>query len=150
MKRGISLIVLSITVILLVIITGVVVINSEYLVADTSVSQLTTDISQIQYLMQIYNKRKSGNIGFETATFDTSKLSDKELQQFSGENIVDNKINLYIIDLFEIDAETVNLGNQENGPADRYLYSNTTGKVYYEQGIKMDEQTYYYIESGDR
>ena len=48
-----------------------------------------------------------------------------------------------------IDAENVNYGKQEKGMTDRYLYSKTTEKVYYEYGLSVNDKVYYYIENGE-
>ena len=149
MKKGISLIVLAITIIVMIILLGVIVITSSPTVASTEKYRLQMDISQLETLMNTYRIRKNGKITFETVLFDTSYLSLQELQQFEGETIEDNNIKLYVVDLKEIDAEQVNYGNLKQGATDRYLYSLKTGRVYYEQGLKVEDITYYYVEDGD-
>ncbi|MBQ8042897.1 MAG: hypothetical protein IJ272_01950 [Clostridia bacterium] len=149
MKKGISLMVVVITVVVLTILTGVIVINSSSVVGNTGKSQLQLDIAQLESLMNTYKIRKSGNIPFETVEFNTADLSSAELEQFAGETIVNNTIELYVIDLYEIDAEAVNYGNLQNGSTDRYLYSINTGKVYYEKGLETEEGTYYYVVDGE-
>lgn len=149
MKKGISIIVLAITIIILVILTGVIVVNANYMMTDTDLTKLKVDISQIESLMSTYNMRKNGNIDFYITQFDVSTFTEDELQQFSGENIVDNKVQLYVIELDKIDAEASNYGTQKNGNDDRYLYSSVTGKVYYEKGLESEGIRYYYIEIGE-
>ena len=149
MKKGISLVVLVITIIVLTILGGVIVINTNYMFVNTDNAKLQIDISQIEALMNTYKIRNNGNIDFTTVEFDTSSLSAKELEQFSGENIVNNKIELYVVDLEEIDGEASNFGNLKYGGKDRYLYSIITGKVYYEQGLEINGTTYYYIKNGE-
>lgn len=149
MNKGISLIVLIITIIIMVIIAGVIVVNSSSTISNTGKYQLQIDIAQLESLMNTYKIRKNGNINFETVEFNTLNLNSTELKQFDGETITDNIVELYVIDLYEIDAETVNYGNLKNGPTDRYLYSIETGKVYYEQGLEVNDTTYYYVEDGE-
>ena len=149
MKKGISLMVLVITIVILGILMGVIIVTSSQTVENTAKYQLQLDIAQLEALMHTYKTRKNGNIDFETVKFNTSNLSAKELAQFQGETITNNQIQLYIIDLYEIDAEAVNYGNLKNGSTDRYLYSMNTGNVYYEQGLKIDEIRYYHVEDGE-
>lgn len=149
MKRGVSLAILVLTIVVLSILLGIIVINSGYMVTDTELSILSTDIEQLEYLMNIYTIRKSGNIDFEIVDFNVQDLSPEELRQFSGETITDNIIKLYVIDYDSIDAENVNYGKQEKGMTDRYLYSKTTEKVYYEYGLSVNDKVYYYIENGE-
>lgn len=145
MKKGISLIILAVTIILLVILAGVVVVKSTPILINVDKAKLQTDIAQLEALMNTYRIRKNGNIGFEVVEFNTSGLTTTVLQQFSGETITSNKISLYVIDLLEIDAQEVNYGNLELGAKDRYLYSFVTGKVYYEQGLETEDTIYYYV-----
>lgn len=149
MKKGISLVSLIVVIIVLTILAGVIIMNTNYMFASTDRAKLQIDIAQLQALMDTYKIRNNGNIKFSTVEFDTSTLSQKELEQFEGENIINNKIQLYIINLEEIDCESSNFGNLELGSKDRYLYSLTTGKVYYELGLEIDGITYYYINDGE-
>lgn len=149
MKKGISLIVLIITVIVMIILTTVIVVSSSQTITTTDRYKLQIDIAQLEALMNTYKIRKNGNLDFETVGFDTTNLTSEELKQFEGEAIINSKIQLYIIDLYEIDAEEVNYGNLKQGATDRYLYSINTGKVYYEQGLDVNGITYYYVENGE-
>lgn len=149
MKKGISLVVLVITVIVIGILTGVIIYSSGNAVANTEKAKLQIDIVQLEALMNTYKIRKNGNIGFETVNFNTSNLNSTELEQFEGETITNNTVQLYVIDLYEIDAEAVNYGDLKLGSTDRYLYSSVTGKVYYEKGLEIDNITYHYVENGE-
>ncbi len=149
MKKGISLVVLVITIVLMIILASIAIINMDNVFLNTNLSLLQTDISQIEALMNTYKIRKSGNIDFHTVQFDTSSLSASELLQFSGESVIDNKIELYVIGLEEIDAEGSNYGDLTLGSKDRYLYSKTTEKVYYEQGLKIGNEVYYYSKTSE-
>ncbi len=149
MKKGISLIVLIITVTVLVILAGVVVVNTSGMFVNMELSKLQIDIAQLETLMNTYKIRHNGDIDFATVQFNLSSLSSEERLQFEGENVVDNKVSLYVVNLQEIDAEAINYGNLEQGINDRYLYSVTTGKVYYELGLKSDDIRYYYTKSGE-
>lgn len=149
MKKGISLVVLVLTIIIMIILAGVAVFNISGTLENTDKTKLKADISELQNLINTYKIRKSGVIDFEITTFNTEALSEDELKQFEGESIVNNSIILYVIDLNKIDAEEVNFGNLQNGNDDRYLYSNVTGKVYYEKGLQIGEKTYYHLLKGD-
>ena len=149
MKKGVSLTVLVLTIIIIVILVGVIVVNTQSIFIETDKTMLKVDIAQLETLMKTYNRRVSGNIDFETVEFSTSGMSSVTLSQFEGETIANNKISLYVINLAKIDAEGVNLGNLEKGAKDRYLYSASTGKVYYEMGLETDDGVYYYVKSSD-
>lgn len=149
MKKGVSLMVLAITIVVMVILGTVIIMRASSPYNDTSKMKLQADISQLEYLMSIYKTRKNGNIDFDTVKFNTASLHVNEIEQFKNETIVGDSILLYIIDLSKIDAQAVNYGNLKLGSKDRYLYSLKTGKVYYELGVEVDGITYYYIEDGE-
>lgn len=149
MKKGISLVVLILTIIIMVILAGIVVVNATGMFVDMELTKLKIDIAQLESLMNTYKIRVDGNINFPKTQLDLSKLSSDELLQFKGENIANNKVELYVIDLEDIDAEAVNFGNLKDGVSDRYLYSIITGRVYYELGLESDGIRYYHIKNGE-
>lgn len=149
MKNGVSLVVLIITIIIMSILAGIAVANMNPIITNTEIDRLQMDIAQIESLMNTYRARKNGIINFDIVELDIASLSNEELRQFSGETITDNKVQLLVVDLLEIDADEVNFGNLKLGPRDRYLYSNTTGKVYYEYGLEVGDIRYYYVENGE-
>ena len=145
MKKGISLIILIVTIVIMVILIGVVVIQGSNVLKGTQTNKLSIDISVLEGLMKTYITRKSGNIDFQTTTVNISSMTINEKAQFAGENVQDDEILLYIIEYEKIDAESLNYGNLEKGVKDRYLYSISTGKVYYELGLTENNTTYYYV-----
>ena len=149
MKRGISLVVVVITLIVISILMGVIILNMENFAGMTDIAKLQVDISELEHLVSIYKTRKSGIIDFLTVEFDVSNLSENEVSQFEGETITNNKIELYVIDLDKIDATQTNFGNLSEGVNDRYIYSNNTGKVYYEKGLNVDNEIFYRVNNGE-
>ncbi len=142
-KKGISLIVLVITIIVLLILTGLVVVNGKDAYVEAQKTTLKTEIAQIETLTKNYYTRRSGNLDFVTIEL---TVPSTYLEQFEGESIVSSKVTMYVIDLNKIDAEEVTYGNLEDGANDRYLYSSITGKVYYEKGLEIDGKIYYRID----
>lgn len=143
-KKGISLIILVITIIVMIILAGLVVVSGRDAYIAAQKTTLQTEIMQIETLTNNYYTRRSGNLDFVTVEV---TVPSGYLEQFEGENIVNSKVTMYVIDLNKIDAEETTYGNLENGSNDRYLYSTTTKKVYYEQGLEIDNTIYYRIEN---
>lgn len=146
MKKGVTLIMLVIIIIILTTLLTVVVINGNNIFNDTKKVKLQTEISQIEILVDNYIMRNSGN-NFEKVELDISTYTEAEKKQFEGEKIVDNKIELYVVDLYKIDVQEANYGTGTKGTSDRYLYSETTKKIYYEQGIKMEGIIYHRVDT---
>ena len=144
-KNGVTIAVLVITIIVLLILTSVTVITGTEEYNKAKLVKLQAEMSQIEVLMNNYYTRKSGNIQFEQVSMDVSTLDEKSLLQFNEETIEGNKITMYVIDLYEIDAEESTYGTGKLGDTDRYLYSTKTGKVYYEKGLKVGNTTYFRV-----
>lgn len=144
-KKGITLAILVITIIVLVILTTVTVTTGTKEYNKAKLVKLQSEMSQIELLMNNYVTRKSGDIQFSKINLDVSNMEDTSLTQFSDETITGTTIEMYVIDLYEIDAEESTYGTGKLGDTDRYLYSAKTGKVYYEKGLKVGSITYHRV-----
>ena len=146
-KKGVTLAILVITIIILIILTSATVTIGTKEYNKAKLVKLQSEMSQIEVLMDNYVTRKSGNIQFSKMNLDVSNMEDTSLAQFSDETITGTTIEMYVIDLYEIDAEESTYGTGKLGDTDRYLYSVKTGKVYYEKGIKVGQETYHRVDS---
>lgn len=143
-KRGITVLTLGVIIIVMTILLSIISISGSDIYENAMKVKLESEINQIEVLVNNYMVRNSG-IDFDTMELDISSYTANEIAQFDGETITDGKITLYIVDLDEIDAEEVSYGMLKNGEDDRYLYSSTTKKVYYEKGIDIKSETYHRI-----
>lgn len=145
-KRGITLIMLVVTIFTLVILVTVTILNGSNSYDRAIKAGLEVEINQIELLVNNYIARNSIN-DFEVVEIDLTSYSDKEKAQFLSETITDNKVQLYVVDLLAIDAHEVTYGLGQTDPKDRYLYSKETKKVYYDLGIQVDGEVYHRIDS---
>ena len=143
-KLGISLVVLVIIIIVMIILSTVVIISGKNAYEDSQKSKMKIEIAQIENLANNYYTRKSGVLDFAKVEL---TIPDEYMNQFLGEDIVDSKVSMYVLDLNKIDASETSYGNLEQGENDRYIYSTTTKKVYYEKGIKIGGKIYYRIDN---
>lgn len=137
-KKGVTLVVLAVTVIVMIILATTIVIIASNSVNRTKAMQFAKEMLQVQTQMQKYEQRNNGNIDFSTATITmySSNAAD-------GEIITSNEITVYVVDLSLIDVEETIYGQRKNGNSDRYLYSSATKKIYYQYGYKYNDVTYY-------
>lgn len=145
-KKGITLLMLAIVVIIMITLTTVTITTGTDMYNTTKKVKLQSEINQLEILVENYIKRSSG-IPFEIVELDISSYSDEEKSQFSNENIVDNKIELYVVDIEAVDAEELIHGTQKEGLTDRYLYSSTTSKIYYELGETIGDTIYHRVDN---
>lgn len=143
-KRGVTVLTLSIMVAVIAILVVAVVPVANDMHIGAQKTKLQSEINQIEVLVANYIRRNSGN-DLTPYEWDTTTISGFDTKQFEGEIITDNKISMYVVDLYKIDAEEVNYGMLEDGIKDRYLYSAQTGHVYYEKGKNFGSKIYYRV-----
>ncbi len=152
-KRGISLTVLLITIIMMIILASTAIIqinvssdNSRLSVFATNVSQLEENI-KAKYIID-------HEIPYDTSTTSLTKndvlsivdvkkrdLLEMELAQ-NGES--DSSI-FYILDVNNLGADKLDTGNKKLGEEDIYIVSANTLKVYYLYGVKYNGTRYFSI-----
>lgn len=143
-KKGITLLVLVITIVVMTILLTVTVITGTDVYDNATMTKFQSEISQIELLVNNYEKRNSG-VDFQVIELDISDFTEFQKHQFKEENIVDNVISMYIVDLQKIDAEQVSYGLGKESETDRYIYSSETKKVYYERGLQIGDNIYHRI-----
>ena len=148
-KKGISMIVLLITIAVFLILVTVVTISSNKILNNTKKKQFAREIYEVQNLVDKYKYEKEEYpytiLDDNTNESISIDITDEIKNQFENENITeDNKVVLYSIDLNKIGAENITRGIKNNNNLnDIYAFSNKTGIVYYIDGYKVGNNTYY-------
>ena len=148
-KKGISMIVLLITIAVFLILVTVVTISSNKILNNTKKKQFAREIYEVQNLVDKYKYEKEEYpytiLDDNTNESISIDITDEIKNQFENENITeDNKVVLYSIDLNKIGAENITRGiKKDNNLIDIYAFSNKTGIVYYTDGYKVGNNTYY-------
>ena len=148
-KKGISMIVLLITIAVFLILVTVVTISSNKILNNTKKKQFAREIYEVQNLVDKYKYEKEEYpytiLDDNTNESISIDITDEIKNQFENENITeDNKVVLYSIDLNKIGAENITRGiKKDNNLKDVYAFSNKTGIVYYIDGYKVGNNTYY-------
>ena len=148
-KKGISMIVLLITIAVFLILVTVVTISSNKILNNTKKKQFAREIYEVQNLVDKYKYEKEEYpytiLDDNTNESISIDITDEIKNQFENENITeDNKVVLYSIDLNKIGAENITRGIKSNNNLnDIYAFSNKTGIVYYIDGYKVGNNTYY-------
>ena len=148
-KKGISMIVLLITIAVFLILVTVVTISSNKILNNTKKKQFAREIYEVQNLVDKYKYEKEEYpytiLDDNTNESISIDITDEIKNQFENEDITeDNKVVLYSIDLNKIGAENITRGiKKDNNLKDVYAFSNKTGIVYYIDGYKVGNNTYY-------
>lgn len=141
-KSGISLIMLSVTVVVMIILASATIVSYNNIITDTLKKDFANEIYTIQKLVEQYEFLNNEYPVNEEYILDVSEIDEEFKFQFEKENITDNKLKLYVIDLAKCDVEHVKRGNSLNDK-DKYVVSKDTGIVYYFDGIVIDNIRYY-------
>lgn len=139
-NRGISLVAIIASVVILTILTGTIVITSTSSITNAKKAAFASEISQIQNLVDVYKYQKdvypittnSYNIvtALPSGSYDTTK-----------ENA---QTKLFEIDYTLINLSKLSIGTKADGNTnDVYVVSNTSGIVYYLKGKTLGSTTYY-------
>ena len=145
MKKGITLIMLTITMVILLILLSTVTITGFNTYNNNQKLTFATEINMIQMMVNSYKTKNDGlyptNASFE---LNIAGVTANAKVQFSNETMTDNKVNLSKIDYEKLGITNLKYGNGTNGgEIDSYLVSEKTGIVYYAKGLKIGSNTYF-------
>jgi len=142
-KRGITVTVMVITVILLIIVAGTITFSMN---STISYSRLSSWANEIEYIQEVVNEQLNGSSNTEFSLGYIIINTDKAFEaneQFEGEALEQDKtLILRVLNLGKLGITNTMYGNLDT-TTDVYAVSETTGRVYYVQGIDVDGQKYY-------
>ena len=145
MKKGISLLMLStIVMVMLVISTSVVIAGVNALNSSTKV-KFANELFYLQDIVNSYVKSHQGEFPVdESIVVDLSNVTTESITQFGDETKTNNTIILYKVDKTKLNKMDLRYGNEKNNNKnDVYAVSKDTGRLYYVQGVKVSGRTYY-------
>lgn len=145
-KSGISLIVLSITIIVMIILASTTIISYNGILEDTLKKDFANEIYSIQKLVEGYKFLNGEYPILDEYVLNMDKIEENYRFEFENESIVDGNIKLYVIDLNKCDVQNVKRGNKKSDK-DIYVVSKDTGIVYYIDGVVINNIKYYTLTS---
>ncbi len=147
-KRGVTIISLSIIIIVMLIILSIVSVSLNYSISNAKKMAFAKEIYNIQSMVDEYVQREETLPNTYEAITVTPTVEIAETQ-FEGETFTNGTVNLYVLDLKELDIKNTSYGNKKIGSTDVqkekdiYAVSEKTGKVYYIAGFESDGKKYY-------
>lgn len=146
MKKGISLIVLMITIAVSIILVSTIVVTGTSVYNNTKKIKFASELSYVEESISSYLLNNGEYPTSSELDLNTSEISEDILiEQFKDEEILNNNIELYEIDFSKLGMIEINLADKEytSDKANVYLISKKTGKVYYKKGYKVGKNIYY-------
>lgn len=139
-ERGITLITLAITVVILIIITTTLATNSYDSLQLSRLTKLENDIKALEDRVAAYYV-KYGELPVYGESFTKEEL-ESELEDMS----VNDGTNYYIIDLSLIENLTLNYGKQHDvASTDLYIINEESHVIYYLKGIEYQGIEYHTV-----
>lgn len=144
-KNGVTLIVLITIIMVSIILTSTVVISYSSFKTNARKRAFATEIYTIEKQIENYKLRNDEYPVSSEVEFNISDLDSKlvDIMNIAGEEIANERVRLYIIDLSKLDIENVSRGAKKDGILDIYAYSKKTGKLYYLAGEEIEDKIYY-------
>lgn len=141
-KKGISLLVLSITIVIMIILASTIIVSYSNILQDTLKKDFASEIYSIEKLAQEYYFMNQEYPVSDPYILSLSSIQEEFRYQFAKEKIEEDRITLYPIDLIQCGVENIKRGHRTT-EKDLYAISKTTGKVYYIDGITIEQIKYY-------
>lgn len=142
MRKGISLIVLMITIVLMLLIISTVTISARASFSNDQKLTFATEIASIQENVDEYYLKNHTLPILQDVILNLENIAEQEKIQFLDEKMDSNQIVLKQIDLSKFPQMEVIFGKGEN-ETDIYAVSENTNRVYFLRGLHTDEMTYY-------
>ena len=141
-KKGISMVIFVIALAMILVLVTAVTASYNVIINSTRMREFANEINTIQKAVDEYKflNDEYPQRGEYTLNLSTVNASSK-VSQF-GSNI--STMDFYLIDLAELGIDRLNRGtSNEVGSLDVYAICNTNGKVYYLNGVEIDNKYYY-------
>lgn len=145
MKKGITLAVLSVVILIMVIFTTAVATTGSMALNNSKKLKFAAEIALVQEMVDEYVSEQNGEYPVR-ASFEVnlSNVTTNSITQFDNEPKNSNSITLYEIDFSLMGKADLVYGTKKHGDAkDVYAVSQETGIVYYIKGVKVSKITYY-------
>lgn len=142
MKKGITVISISIAIFLIIILMTATVISATSVLEGINKNKFVTELLNLEDSVNNYKAKNDIYPVLDKVEIDISVIDEESLNQFEEPNIIENKITLYKIDYEKINTLERVFGNEKTTD-DIYLLSIDTGNIYYIKGIKYNDKIYY-------
>ena len=140
MKKGVTLSILTITVIIMITIATTATVIGTNVMQTAAYEEF---LSKINRIYDDVNKYVVDNNRLPT----TNEIVSKEglPEELKSELVVNNDVdnNLYVVDMTKLNVENVNIGTGNIQNMDVFIVAENTNNVYYLKGVKYKGNEYY-------
>ena len=154
-NKGVTLLVLTITVIVLIIVSSIIITNSKSQIATKRINNLYSDIDSISTKVSDYYLKNNSLPVYDNAYLNNSTELNSLFQTNGGNdyhiNINDSGV-YYVLNLSKLDNLTLNYGSDfknwsdtstYNDYQDLYIINEVSHQIYYPKGIEYGNEVYF-------
>lgn len=143
-NKGITLLSLLVTILIIIILTSTVIISYDNIISDVQKRDFAKEVYTLRQVVLDYEFMNGSYPIKQEISLNLNNI-DVDLQsQFSNEPGYESKsIILSTIDLYKAGVDRLNRGTKDLGDDDYYAFSTSTKKIYYIKGQKAGDNTYY-------
>ncbi|MEG1705105.1 MAG: hypothetical protein RR290_00835 [Clostridia bacterium] len=142
MKKGISLIALVVTIVIAIILVSTAVVSYDLIITNSKKSEFSKEMYSLLKLVKDYEFINNEYPLLEEISIPISVINASEIQQFAQETQLNGSIKLWKIDLAKSGVKEIKRGLLKT-KNDMYVFSKSTQKIYYINGEKIGNNTYY-------
>ena len=144
MKKGITLLALVATIVVMSILLTTVTISGIATVNNAKKMAFASEVSLLQESVDSYYTKNNGEFPISNSIqLNIAGVTAGSVTQFDGETINAGKVVLYELDYSLLGISSLKYGLGKNGPEDIYVVSKDTKRVYYAKGVPVGSTTYY-------
>ncbi len=144
MKKGMTLLALMATVVIMSILLTSVTISGIATINNANKMAFAAEVSLLQESTDAYSTKNNGSFPIgDSVLLNITGVSDNSIGQFDGESLVNTKVVLYKLDYELLGITSLKYGLGKDGPEDMYVVSKDTKRVYYAKGVPVGSKTYY-------
>lgn len=154
-KRGLSLVALLITILVMFVLASVVVLSSKNSVDNANVTDFMSDLQKIEDSVESYYIENGIYPSSKELISQTQVLEQvgeekraylREEMELNDDYNEDGSTSYYVLDLAKIDVTQTKRGTEKDEDInDVYIISESTGNVYYLKGLETKDNTYFSI-----
>lgn len=143
-NKGITLLALLVTIIVILILTSTIIISYDNIISDVQKRDFAREVYTLRQVVLDYEFMNGSYPIIQEVSLNLNSIDVAYQNQFSNEPGYESKsIILNTIDLYKAGVDSLNRGTKDLGADDYYAFSTVTKKVYYIKGQKAGDNTYY-------
>ncbi len=137
-EKGITLIILVLTILLLIIVTALLASHSNYSLEALDITKLISDVESLN------NKIETYYLKYDKLPTYGEAIPKEDISEAITDLNTDDGTVYYAIDLQKLDNPTLYFGNGYDVPnEDTYLINEETHTIYYLKGVTYQEKVYH-------